>query len=57
MPKVRFSFEFEIRNEHDVLLNTAKSTVVFVDSKSRLPIMIPSFIENILKTKFKSEAS
>lgn len=57
MPKVRFSFEFEIRNEHDVLLNTAKSTVVFVDSKSRLPILIPSFIENILKTKFKSEAS
>ena len=57
MPKVRFSFEFEIRNEHDVLLNTAKSTVVFVDSESRLPMSIPSFIENILKTKFKSEAS
>jgi acyl-CoA thioester hydrolase len=57
MPKVRFNFEFEIRNEHDVLLNTAKSTVVFVDSKTRLPMSTPSFIENILKTKFKNEAS
>lgn len=57
MPKVRFSFEFEIRNEKNILLSKAKSTVVFVDSKSRLPILIPSFIENILKTKFKSEAS
>jgi len=54
MPKVRFNFEFEIRNEQNVLLNTAKSTVVFVDSRSRLPIMIPGFIEDILKTKFKS---
>jgi acyl-CoA thioester hydrolase len=57
MPKVRFSFEFEIRNEQNILLNTATSTVVFVDSESRLPMSIPSFIENILKTKFKSEAS
>ena len=57
MPKVRFSFEFEIRNEKNILLSKAKSTVVFVDSRSRLPILIPSFIENILKTKFKSEAS
>ena len=55
MPKVRFSFEFEIRNEKNILLSTAKSTVVFVDSRSRLPIIIPSFIEDILKTKFKSE--
>ena len=57
MPKVRFNFEFEMRNEQNILLNRAKSTVVFVDSKSRLPMSIPSFIENILKTKFKSEAS
>ncbi|WP_339660252.1 acyl-CoA thioesterase [uncultured Polaribacter sp.] len=55
MPKVRFSFEFEIRNEQNILLNKAKSTVVFVDSESRLPKNIPGFIEKILITKFKSD--
>lgn len=55
VPKVRFSFEFEIKNEQNTLLSIAKSTVVFVDSKSRLPKNIPDFIENIFKTKFKSD--
>lgn len=57
MPKVRFSFEFEIRNEQNILLNTAKTTVVFVDSESRLPINIPRFIEDKLKAKFKIDAA
>jgi acyl-CoA thioester hydrolase len=56
MPKVRFSFEFEIRNEQNVLLNKAKSTVVFVDIGSRLPMNIPNFIKKILITNFKSDA-
>ncbi len=55
MPKVRFSFEFEIKNEQNALLSKAKSAVVFADSQSRLPKRIPEFIENILKTKFKSD--
>ncbi|SDS02013.1 acyl-CoA thioester hydrolase [Polaribacter sp. KT25b] len=54
MPKVRFSFEFEIRNEQNILLNKSKSTVVFVDIDSRLPKNIPTFIEKILITKFKT---
>ena len=53
-PKVRFRFEFEIKNKQNILLSKAKSTVVFVNSLSRLPISIPNFIENILKTNFKS---
>ncbi len=36
-PKVRLTFEFEIKNEQNILLSKAKSTVVFVDSQSRLP--------------------
>lgn len=55
MPKVRFSFEFEIKNEQNALLSKAKSAVVFADSQSRLPKRIPEFIENILKTKIKSD--
>lgn len=57
IPKVRFNFEFEIRNEQNILLNTAKSTVVFVNSESRLPISIPRFIEDKLKAKFKIVAA
>ncbi len=55
VPKVRLSFEFEIKNKQNTLLGKAKSTVVFVDSQSRLPKSIPDFIENIFKTKFKSD--
>jgi len=54
VPKVRLSFEFDIKNEQNILLCKAKSTVVFVDSQSRLPMSTPNFVENILKTKFKS---
>ncbi|WP_303317438.1 thioesterase family protein [Flavivirga abyssicola] len=54
LPKVRFNFEFEIKNEQNTLLSKAKSTVVFVDSQSRLPINIPYFVENALKPHFKS---
>ncbi|MFB9055596.1 acyl-CoA thioesterase [Mariniflexile ostreae] len=56
VPKVRLSFEFEIKNEQNILLTKAKSTVVFADSKSRLPKTSPGFIENIFKNKLKSIA-
>jgi len=54
MPKVRLSFEFEIKNKQNILLSKAKSTVVFVDCKSRSPKNAPDFIQNIFKNKFKS---
>lgn len=54
LPKVRFNFEFEVKNEQNIVLSTAKSTVVFVNSKTRLPINIPDFVENKLKNYFKT---
>ncbi|RED44024.1 acyl-CoA thioester hydrolase [Winogradskyella eximia] len=54
MPKIRFNFEFEIRNEQNIFLSKAKSTIVFANSQSRLPKNIPGFIEQILKPKFKT---
>ena len=54
IPKVRLSFEFEIKNQQNMLLSKAKSTVVFVDSHSRLPKIIPDFIENVFAANFKS---
>ena len=55
MPKVRFSFDFEITNEQKELLSKAKSDVVFVDFLSRLPKRIPSFIEKKLAAYFFKE--
>jgi len=52
IPKVRFSLEFEIKNNENTILSKAKSTIVFADSQSRLPKNIPSFIENILVKEF-----
>ncbi len=51
LPRTRFCFEYEITNEQGTVLNTAKSEVVFVDSKSRLPIRVPSIVSNALKHK------
>ena len=52
VPKVRFIFEFEIKNEQNTLLSKAKSTVVFVDNQSRLPKNAPAFIQNLIKNEF-----
>jgi len=54
LPKIRFNFEFEIKNEQNTILSKAKSTVVFVNSQSRLPINVPDFIKNTLETNFNS---
>jgi acyl-CoA thioester hydrolase len=49
IPEVRFNFEFEVWNEEVILLTTAKSTVVFVDSKNRFPMGAPDFVEKALE--------
>ena len=54
LPKIRFNFEFEIKNEQNIILSKAKSTVVFVNSQSRLPINIPNFVKNTLETNFNN---
>ncbi len=53
MPEVRFNFEFEVRNEEGILLTTANSTVVFVDSKNRFPMGAPDFVEKALKQRIE----
>lgn len=53
MPKVRFTFEFEIKNEENIIISKAKSIVVFANSKSRRPIIIPDFVKDAIVSKFK----
>lgn len=52
MPLVKFGFDFEIRNEQQVTIARASSTVVFVNSQSRFPMGVPEFVEEPLKKRF-----
>lgn len=54
MPEIRFSFKFEIFRNDGILASKAKSTVVFADSKSRFPMMIPDFAQEALEAGFKA---
>ncbi len=56
MPEVRFHFEFEITNADDDVIATAESTVVFVNSDTRQPILVPPFIDTALNSAFTREA-
>lgn len=41
-------FSYEIFNEKEILILTAKTTLVFIDSKTLKPIAVPSFITEVL---------
>lgn len=53
IPTTRFLFKFEIRNEQDLPVCTADSTVVFVDKTTRKPLKAPQLITDALKEQFK----
>lgn len=44
LPKIRFHFSYEIKNNTGTLLNKATSTVVFVDKDTRRPIPAPDLV-------------
>jgi len=44
IPTVKIIFDFEIFNKNKELLTTATTTLVFVNSKTRKPIMCPSYL-------------
>ncbi|RZK38986.1 MAG: acyl-CoA thioesterase [Pedobacter sp.] len=52
LPTVRLNVEYEVYNEDKELINTGKTTLVFVNSKSRRPCQPPeNFMKNV-KTYF-----
>lgn len=53
LPKIRFSFEYEIRNEKGQLVSHSHSEVVFVDLKTRKPMLAPGFVMQKLKPIFQ----
>ena len=55
LPDTRMKFYHEVRNEENKLINTASSTVVFVDMETRLPMRAPEFFRDKLKPYFEDE--
>ena len=43
LPKVSIEFEYELYNERDELLKKAYTKLVFVDTKTRLPMRCPDY--------------
>ncbi len=53
IPKTRFQLKFEIINEKEELICKAKSTLAFVDSKTRKPMKAPEIILQALYNNTK----
>jgi acyl-CoA thioester hydrolase len=44
MPSVRIEFDYEITNQKEEIITTAKVELVFLNAKSRRPIKCPDYI-------------
>ena len=50
LPTVKISFDYEIYNQHNELLNTANTVLVFINKSTNKPCMAPkAFLEKIKK--------
>lgn len=50
LPTVRISFDYEIYNQHNELINTANTVLIFINKTTNRPCMAPkAFLEKIKK--------
>ncbi|MDH7448250.1 acyl-CoA thioesterase [Aquimarina sp. 2201CG14-23] len=49
IPAARIVFDYEIYNQKQELLTIASTTLVFVDSETRKPILCPSYLLKIIE--------
>lgn len=50
LPTVRISFDYEIYNQHNELINSANTVLVFINKATNRPCMAPkAFLEKIKK--------
>lgn len=52
-PAVRMQFDYEIRNESNILLTTGSTTLVFVDKTTNKLIHCPEFLMHSMKAFFE----
>ncbi len=55
IPSTRMVFSHEVRNKNNETINTAKSTVVFVNMETRRPMKAPDFIVNRIMLHFENQ--
>ena len=59
MPQARIKFEYEIYNEHELLLNSATTTLVFINKSTNRPCPAPEDFrrrfQNTLSNNFPGE--
>lgn len=53
MPRARITFDYEIYNEAGDLLNTASTTLVFINKERRRPCAAPDWFLDSLKKHFE----
>ncbi len=49
LPRVKIAFEYDIFNQHEELLTTASTVLVFMDSVSKRPVRCPKYLLDKLK--------
>ena len=55
LPETRMKFQHEVINQDDEIINIANSTLVFVDSNTRKPMIVPEIILNKLELYIKNK--
>lgn len=55
LPKTRMKFQHEVINQNDEIINIANSTLVFVNSNTRKPMIVPEIILNKLELYIKNK--
>ena len=53
LPSVRIVFDYEIFNQENILLNTAETTLVFVNSQTGKPCNAPRHLLELMEPFFK----
>ncbi|MGM0391672.1 MAG: acyl-CoA thioesterase [Bacteroidota bacterium] len=49
LPRVKIEFSYQVFNQHDELITTAYTILVFMDSETKRPIRCPEYILNKIK--------
>ena len=52
MPTMRITFEYEVFNEDEKLINLGSTTLVFLEKSSGKPIQVPGVVQDVLKPYF-----
>ncbi len=53
VPSTRITFKYEIYNEANILANTAKTILTFINLRNKKPVRAPKTLIDLINKKFK----